>query len=172
MTHGEKMLDAVRKSFDAVDKLCMLSEDERLNLQYTFDMLPEKAVERMVRGGLVRLDNDTEISEDKKLARVVGPESELNGTPGVMKMSVNYENLGIFVQDSLEIICEAEPKRNTKTEVLCYAFFDFEAFRRKYRSVYIDVDQNGNASVSEELYDNARPRAFTSSDYRKSYENE
>lgn len=165
MTHGEMMLEAVRHSFPAVNALCEASFDEYQNLLITFGMLPEKAVARMVRDGKVRLDNDTEISsEGKTLARIVGPESELNGTPGVMKFAIRRED---STEDKLEIVCNASPAKGAECEVLCYSYFDYSTYHRKYRSLYLGMNQNGEASVREELYDDARPRSFTSSDYRK-----
>lgn len=172
MTHGEMFLEAVRESFTAVNLLCEASDDELSNLTITFEWIPEKAVLRMVRDGKIRLDNDTEVIDGNTAARIVGPDSELNGTPGIMKIAIKRDELGVVVEDKLEIVCDASPQKGSECEVLCYSYFDFSTFHRKYRSVYVGMSKSGEVSIREELYDDARPRSFTSSDYRKNNENE
>ena len=167
MSSAEKMLEAIKSTFPAVDKLCMLSEEESSNLLQTLERLPEKAVDRMVKDGKIRLDEDAHITTPEIDASVIGPESDLGPCNGTMKISLTGREFGEKCSYALEIICNASPKVGQEIEVLCYSH-DKGLYQRTYRSVYITMNQDGSGEVFDEVYDKAKLRGYTSSDYRGS----
>ena len=164
------MLEAVRASFPIVDKLCEASDEEREKLLQVFESLPEKAIHRMVRDGQIRIDNETEVSENGLTAIIVGPESELLSRKGTMRLSIKGESFGKKRDDSLRIHCDVNPKAGNEYDVLHYITMrDDSITQYRHRYVYLKVSESGELSVRDEVTDDARLRGYSRSDYRTSY---
>lgn len=172
MTSGEKLTTAIINTFPIVKLLCDTSESEKKNLEATLGLLPEKFVKSMVRGDELVLDGDDMVDKDGIYSYIVGPESELNSNQGILRMEYKGPTFGSGVTTNLEIVCNARPSKGSSCEVLKYSVMDNQKHKPKYRVVSISVDEQGRASVGEELSDRTSLRGFTRSEYRTSYENE
>ncbi len=172
MTNGEILTSALSNTFPIVKLMCDASESEKANLEATLGLLPEKFAKTMVKDGKIVLDNDDMFDKDGVRSHIVGPESELNSTHGIMKVEYSGPTFGSKATTNLEIVCDVMPKKGCPCEVLKYMIIDGATYKPRYRTISVLIDENDNISVLEELSDKRQIRGFTKSDYRSSYENE
>ena len=174
MSNGKIMLEAVRQTFPVVDRLCQASADECENLLQTFDLLPEKAIQRMIKDGRVKLDGDTEEKVDGITAIIVGPESELLSRTGTMKIAIRGKLFGMNCDNSLHIYCDNNQiSPGQKVEVLHYSYACIEPgvpIKYNHRNIYLSVSENGDLSIREEVTGDVKMRGFTRSDWPSSAE--
>ncbi len=169
MSNGKIMLDAVRATFPIVDKLCIASADECENLLQTFELLPEKAIQRIVKDGRIKLDGDTEQTAGDITAIIVGPESDLLSRKGTMKIAIRGKLFGVKSDNSLHIYCDNRPIPGAEYEVLHYSTSCTEpgqGLKYSHRNIYLNVGKDGLLSVREEVTGDVKMRGFTRSEYR------
>ena len=169
MSNGKMMLDAVRNTFPIVDKLCQASAEECENLLRTFELLPDRAIQRMVRDGKIKLDGDTEQEIDGVTAIIVGPESDLLSRPGTMKIGIRGKLFSVKSDNSLHIYCDNNLTPGAECEVLHYSTSCIEPgmpIKYSHRNIYLTVNEDGSMSVREEVTGDVKMRGFTRSDYR------
>lgn len=177
MEHGKVMLEAIRRSFPAIDFLLTVDEDSYWVLHDMCEGLSVDAVKRMTNGLTVSLDQDFIVRcPGGREIVILGPYSEMNnGARGVMKITSSYWTPAIKTDDEAMIVCEAKLKRGQKTPVLYTVHFDRIEKKGTYVMTSIELDENGNANVIKEISDQSQLASLTSGDYKNSsnnYENE